>query len=69
MNGCDPHMKLKRPKNPQSRIYCYDCDFFTFEKQVGAAFIGKCSESGDEPEEHDAWEFPCTAWKAKTKRR
>lgn len=62
-------MKLKRPKNPHSRIYCYDCDFFTFEKQVGVAFLGKCNESGEEPEERDAWEFPCSAWKAKTERR
>lgn len=60
-------MKFKKPKNGHFYHYCYECRYYTFNKQIGCAYIGTCTAIKDKPEESDAYDPPCGLWKKRGK--
>lgn len=62
-------MKFKMPKHGSFTTYCFACRHYTFEKQVGCAYIGKCTAIEDEPTEADAYDPPCGLWESQRTRR
>ena len=61
-------MKFKKPKNGHFNHYCYDCEHYTFERQIGCAYLGRCDAIEGEPSRQDAYDPPCGLWKAKVKK-
>jgi hypothetical protein len=55
-------MRFKKPQGGHYFTYCYQCEHYEFEKQVGCAYLGKCYALG-EPVEADAYDPPCGLWK------
>ena len=55
-------MRFKRPKNGHYTKYCFGCRHYEFERQVGCAYLGKCTAIEDEPTEQDAYDPPCGLW-------
>ena len=62
-------MKFKKPKNGHFNHYCYDCEHYTFERQIGCAYLGRCDAIEGEPSRQDAYDPPCGLWKAKVKNK
>lgn len=50
------------------KIDYYGCKHYAFERQVGCAYIGKCSAIEGEPTEADAYDPPCGLWEKRGKR-
>lgn len=59
-------MRFKRPKNGHYTKYCFGCRHYEFERQVGCAYLGKCTAIEDEPTEQDAYDPPCGLWEKRT---
>ena len=55
-------MRFKRPKNGHYTKYCFGCRHYEFDRQVGCAYLGKCTAIEDEPTEQDAYDPPCGLW-------
>ena len=55
-------MRFKRPKNVHYTKYCFGCRHYEFERQMGCAYLGKCTAIEDEPTEQDAYDPPCGLW-------
>ena len=55
-------MRFKRSKNGHYTKYCFGCRHYEFERQVGCAYLGKCTAIEDEPTEQDAYDPPCGLW-------
>ena len=55
-------MRFKKPKNGHYYHYCYECEHYTFLRQVGAAYEGVCSAIKDELTTQDAYDPPCGLW-------
>lgn len=52
-------MQFKKPKSGHFAHYCYECAFWKFQKNAGAAHIGICYAIKDEPDKTDAYDPPC----------
>ena len=61
-------MRFKKPKYGHYNHYCYDCKYYTFEEQIGCAYLGICNAVEDEPTWQDAYDPPCGLWAAKEKK-
>lgn len=55
-------MKISKPRRSPFYRHCYQCEWWTFDRQVGAAIIGICSALPDDPDERDAYEGACGLW-------
>lgn len=55
-------MRFKKPKNGPFYEYCYSCQHYEFEQQIGCAYIGKCKAIDGEEETVDAYDPPCGLW-------
>ena len=62
-------MRFKKPKNGHYSHYCFDCKHYTFLRQVGCAYDGRCDAIQGKPSIQDAYDPPCGLWAAKNKRR
>lgn len=62
-------MRFKKPKNGHYNHYCYDCKYYTFERQIGCAYEGRCDAIKGEPSRQDAYDPPCGLWTAKTDKK
>ena len=60
-------MKFKKPKNGCFNCYCYECKHWTFLRQVGCTYDGRCDVIKDEPTIQDAYDKPCGLWGKKSK--
>ena len=63
--------KWPMPKNAHYSHYCCHCHWWTFQRDEGAAHIGKCNpypELGGAVYTADAYDPPCGLWKEKQKR-
>ena len=58
-------MRFKKPKYRHFNHYCYDCDHYKFEQQIGCAYLGKCYAISDDITTVDAYDPPCGLWKEK----
>lgn len=58
-------MRFKMPKNGCYTKYCFGCKHYEFERQVGCAYLGKCTAIEDAPTEQDAYDPPCGLWEKK----
>lgn len=57
--------RFKKPKNGHFYHYCGDCLYYTFERQVGCAYLGVCRAIESEPTDADAYDKPCGLWTEK----
>lgn len=62
-------MKFKKPKNSPYFVHCYECKYYTFEKQVGCAYLGTCTGLRYEPRQVDAYGSPCGLWEKKQNKK
>ena len=58
-------MRFKKPKNAHYNHYCYDCEHYTFIRQIGCAYDGICNAIEGEPSKQDAYDPPCGLWTKK----
>lgn len=61
-------MKFKKPSNGHYFHYCYECQYYTFLRQVGCAYEGVCCAIGGEPTQQDAYDPPCGLWRKREMR-
>lgn len=50
-------MRIKKPKNSPFYHHCYQCRYWQFTEQIGAAILGICKAV--EPETVDAYRGAC----------
>lgn len=56
-------MKFKKPKKGHFYHYCYECNFWKYDKSIGCAHIGYCHAIPNDITTQDAYDKPCGLFK------